>query len=169
MPSEQERQSEIDHSGYPLVIISLERLSLLGLSEVSVEPACSCKIQHYSSCDLCTLSGWGTNRTVFLVNSCTRRETNVCLLVLAVVHVLSHKNKKGFNVVERSQAWVKGIWFLTSPLCATIWNSSSCITFVDWVLQIFVWKKVGKYNVSEVDNSLIICLPATLALKFCLS
>lgn len=51
-----------------------------------------------------SLTGSGTNRTVFLANSNTRREINDCLLVLAVVHVLSHKNKKGFNVVERSQA-----------------------------------------------------------------
>lgn len=67
-------------------------------------PAYLCKIQHYSSCDFCALTGMGTDRTVFLANLYTRRETNVCLLLLAVVHVLSHKNKKGFNVVERSQA-----------------------------------------------------------------
>lgn len=134
MPSEEERQSEIDRLlwtpscnnfswDYPRYLFPLR-------SEVSVAPAYSCKIQHYNSCDFCALTGLGTDRTIFLANSYTRRETNVCLLVPAVVHVLWHKNKKGFNVVERLQAWVKGILFLTSSLCTTIWNSSSHVSLL---------------------------------------
>lgn len=109
MPSEQEVQSETDRSLWTPSCYNFSReiipdtFSLLGLPEVSVAPAYLCKIQHYSSCDFWALTGMGTDRTVFLANSYTRRETNVCLLLLAV-HVLSHKNKKGFNVVERSQA-----------------------------------------------------------------
>lgn len=72
-------------------------------------PAYFCKIQHYSLCGLCTLTGLGTDGTVFLASSYYGRETNICLLLLAVIHIPSLKNKKAFNVVERQQ--VKVLFF----------------------------------------------------------
>lgn len=60
-----------------------------------------CKMQYYSFCDFCALTGLCADGTVFLASLYYGRETNVCLLLLAVIHILSLKNNKAFDVVER--------------------------------------------------------------------
>lgn len=149
VPSKQERQSETDrphwtssYNNFSWEIIP-GNFSLLCLSLVSMALAYFCKIQCNSSCDFCALSGLGTDGTVFLASLYYRRQTNVCLLLLAVIHVPSLKNKKAFNVAERSQVGVKGILFPIF-LYTTFWNSSSHVSLLIEFFRFFEHRKYPK-------------------------